>query len=99
LEGLITGRANRVDWSFGDGSVLADSFTLTQHAWTNSGDYSVAFTAYNLDNPSGVSTNLVVHVVPLLAPTLSVGDTSGTNFRFSFFGQPGVSYEVEQTTN
>ena len=59
----------------------------------------MTFTAYNADNPTGVSTNLVLHVVPLISPQMSTGGLSGTNFSLSFHGQPGVTYVVEQTTN
>ncbi|HZL79704.1 MAG TPA: hypothetical protein VFC17_12780 [Candidatus Limnocylindrales bacterium] len=40
------------------------------YRWINSGDYIVTFTAYNNDNPAGVSTNTVIHVQPLNVPQL-----------------------------
>lgn len=95
MAGQIAGRASGVEWSFGDGVVLTNASTPVQHAWTNIGDYTVTFTAYNNDNPAGVSASLVVHVDPLLAPTISAGTLTGTNFTLSFFGQPGVSYEID----
>jgi len=99
LIGQVIGRASRLEWSFGDGPVFTNLSYLTSHAWTNPGDYTVTFTAYNAENPAGVSTNLVVHVVPLTPPLMSPGGLSGTNFSLSFPGQPGVTYVVEQTTN
>ena len=100
LAGTITGKATRAAWDFGDGSSLTNgSYVNTSHIWTNEGDYVVTFTAYNTDLPSGVSTNLTVHVVPLVAPQLFVGGLNGTNFTLSFPGQPGVAYVVEQATN
>ena len=68
------------------------------YSWTNPGDYPVTFTAFNANNPTGVTTNLIVHVIPLAAPSLVAGLTGG-NFHFSFSGQPGLSYLVEQATN
>jgi hypothetical protein len=100
LVGQVTGRTSRVGWSFGDGSVLTNvSLLTTSYAWTNAGDYTVTFSAYNTDNPAGVSTNVVITVVPLLAPALSTGPVVGNSFNLSFFAQPLVSYIVEQTTN
>ena len=99
LIGVITGLANRVDWAFGDGSVETNGSWSTAHSWTNPGDYTVTFAAFNLDHPAGVSTNLVVHVLPMISPTLAIGGLSGTNFHFSFPSQPGVIYNIDQTTN
>jgi hypothetical protein len=97
--GNVSGRAASLQWTFGDGSGVSYASYYTQHIWTNSGDYTVTFTAFNADNPSGVSTNLLVHVVPLVPPTISAGGLNGSNFSLSFPGQPGVFYAVEQATN
>jgi len=100
LNGQVTGWASRVGWDFGDGSILTNASLLnTSHIWTNAGDFTVTFTAFNTDNPGGVSTNLLVHVVPLEAPVITPGGLSGTNFSLSFPGQPGVTYVVQQATN
>lgn len=100
LNGQVTGWASRVGWDYGDGSILTNASLLsTSHVWTNAGDYTVTFTAFNADNPGGVSTNLLVHVVPLEAPIITTGGLSGTNFSLGFPGQPGVTYMVEQATN
>lgn len=100
LTGTVSGRAARVAWDFGDGSVLTNaSYVNTSHIWTSPGDYLVTFTAYNVDNPSGVSTNLGVHVAPLVAPVISPNGLVGTNFNLSFPGQPGITYIVEQSSN
>jgi len=99
LTGLVNGRATRVDWTFGDGSVDPDSSWSANHAWTNPGDYTVTFTAFNLDFPAGVSTSLVAHVLPMNWPSLGIDGLSGGVFHYSFPTQPGVIYNVEQTTN
>ena len=99
LTGQIVGRALRLEWSFGDGLIFTNRSFVTSYKWTNPGDYTVTFTAFNTDNPSGVSTNLLVHVVPLESPALSVGGLSNTTFGLLFMGQPGVTYVVDQTTN
>jgi hypothetical protein len=100
LTGFVTGRASHVTWDFGDGSVLTNaSFLNYSHSWSNPGDYTVTFTGYNADYPAGVSTNTLVHVIPLVPPSLTQAALSGTTFNLSFPGQPGVTYVVEETTN
>jgi hypothetical protein len=100
LWGSYTGRVSRVAWDFGDGSVLTNvSHVSYWHIWTNAGDYTLTFTAFNTDYPAGVSTNLVLHVVPLASPAISVGGLNGTSFSLSFASQYGVTYVVEETTN
>jgi len=99
LTGEIMGSASRMEWSFGDGPTYTNLSYFTLHQWTNPGDYTVTFTAFNADYPGGVSTNLLVHVVPLESTALSVGGLSKTTFQLSFAGQPGVTYVVEQATN
>jgi hypothetical protein len=96
--GIITGRASQVEWSFGDGPAITNSSVSKSHQWTNSGDYTVTFTAYNNDNPAGVSTNIVVHVLPPDAPQLqSVLLTN--NFQFQFAGQLNANYTIQYATN
>jgi hypothetical protein len=102
LTGQITGRAAGLEWSFGDGTILTNVSYFTSHAWTNTGDYSVVFTAFNTDNPVGVSTNLLVHVLPLVQPWLqpaSFSVLSTGNFQFQFNGQADAVYTVQVATN
>jgi len=100
LAGQVFGRATRVAWSFGDGSTLTNaSYLLTSHQWTNAGDYIVTFTAFNIDNPAGVSTNLTVHVIPIVPPSLSAVGLSTTGFSLAFPSQAGAYYVLEKTTN
>jgi hypothetical protein len=101
LAGQITGRAAGLEWSFDDGTILTNVSYFTSHAWTNTGDYSVVFTAYNTDNPGGVSTNLVVHVLPLAQPWLETASFSMSpdGFQFQFNGQADAIYTVQVATN
>jgi parallel beta-helix repeat protein len=100
LTGTVSGRAARLGWDFGDGSAVTNaSYLVTGHAWTNPGDYNVTFTAYNGDNPAGVSTNFMVQVVPLAQPTISAISMVSNRFTLTFPLQPGPLYFVEQTTN
>lgn len=99
LTGFVNGRASQVRWDFGDGSSLTNGSSIANHSWTNAGDYTVNFTAFNLDNTNGVSTNLSVHVVPLESPIITPGVLSGKTFSVSFPGQPGVTYKVEVTAS
>jgi hypothetical protein len=96
----LTGNADRVAWSFGDGATITNNFTLgVNHTWTNTGDFNVTFTAYNADNPAGISTNALIHVALPDAPLLSTANVNATNFVLSFPVQAGVTYVVQQATN
>lgn len=92
----ITGRIARVEWSFGDGSPVTFS---SSHIWTNVGDYTLTLTAFNTDNPGGVSTNLLVHVLPPNPPLLQLATITANGFQFEFPGQESVQYWVEMATN
>ncbi len=95
--GQVSGRASRVEWDFGDGTVQTNAL-IVGHSWSMPGDYTVAFTAYNADNPNGVATNLVLKVVPPTPPVLTVTPGSNT-LTLVFPAQLSVWYVVEQTTN
>ena len=99
VHGLISGRAARLDWSFGDGPMVTNVGFSTSHTWKSAGDFQVAFTAYNADNPGGVSTNLLVHVLPLQPPLLEPGTLSSNGFQFQFGAQVNATYQVQATTN
>src|SRR5262249_24454151 len=98
--GQITGRPSHLDWSFGDGQALTNTALLgLGHSWTNVGDYSVTFTAFNTAYPQGVSTNLMVHVIPLVSPTMTGRGLDPNRFSVQFTGRAGLTYALEQTTN
>lgn len=99
LLGTVTGRATSLSWSFGDGTVATNAGFSLFHTWTNSGDYTVTLTAYNLDNPSGVSTNVLVAVDPLYPPVLGSAGVVSNSFQFTFFAQTNADYTVQYTTN
>jgi hypothetical protein len=93
------GRASRLAWSLGDGTVLTNANASVTHTWTNAGDYTITFTAFNNDSPTGVSTNLLLHVEALVPPSLLLGGHTGNNFTLTFTGQFWINYVLEQTTN
>jgi PKD domain len=97
--GLISGRVTRLEWSFGDGPTVTNISYNTFHMWTNSGDYTVTFTAYNTDNLAGVSTNLLVHISPFNPPLLQSAVLLTNGFRFQFTGQAGALYTVQFATS
>lgn len=72
---LVTGRADRIEWDFGDGVKGADGMSLW-HAWEAPGDYPVVLTAFNADHPAGVS---VTNVVNVEAPGACYVDAAGQN--------------------
>ena len=69
------------------------------HQWTNAGDYTVTFTAYNTDNPAGVSTNILFQVLPLNTPQLQSPVLLTNGFQFQFAGQWSANYTIQYTTN
>ena len=97
--GFITGHVSRVEWSFGDEPTITNSGAGISHQWTNSGDYIVTFTAYNNDNPAGVSTNTVIHVQPLNVPQLQSAALLTNGFQFQFVGQTTANYTIQYATN
>ncbi len=99
LLGASTGRASSLSWSFDDGSSLTNAGPSTFHTWTNPGNYTVTFTAYNQDNPSGVSTNISVIVDPVNSPTLQSAGVVGNSFQFTFLAQTNALYTLQYATN
>jgi len=99
FSGITTGRVSRVEWSFGDGPTITNLGVGATHQWINSGDYTVTFTAYNNNNPAGVSTNIVVNVQPLTAPQLQSSALGNNGFQFQFIAQTNANYTVQYTTN
>jgi hypothetical protein len=95
----ITGRASRVEWSFGDGPTVTNLGADASHAWTNPGDYVVGITAFNTDNPGGVSASLLFSVLPIPVPQLQSAMSAGTNFAFQFNGRWSANYTVQYATN
>jgi uncharacterized membrane protein len=69
------------------------------YAWTNAGNYTVTFTAYNNDNPAGVSASTVVEVLPLTVPELQQAAMQTNGFQFQFTGQTSANYTIQYTTN
>ena len=96
--GNFNGRASRVEWLFGDGAATTNS-GAGFHQWTNSGDYTVIFTAYNNDNPAGVSASTNIFVQPLSMPQLQAPTMLTNGFQFQFAGQMGARYTIQYTDN
>jgi hypothetical protein len=99
LYGTYQGRAAYLTWSFGDGPVYSNMDATVSHQWTNTGDYTVTFTAYNNDNPNGVSTNIVVHVQSLLPFQIQSPALLTNGFSFQFAGQASGYYNIYYATN
>jgi hypothetical protein len=97
--GQITGRAADLAWDYGDGSTATNVSYFTSHIWTNAGNYTVTFTAYNNDNPGGVSTNTTINVLPLNTPQLQLAAVLTNGFQFQFAGQSNANYTIQYTTN
>jgi hypothetical protein len=99
FQGIVTGHAAYVTWSFGDGPTSTNFGVACSHQWTNTGDYFVTLTAYNNDNPTGVSTNILIHVLLPNVPPLQSPVLLTNGFQFQFAGQWSAYYNVQYTTN
>ena len=99
LYGGVTGRVAYVTWSFGDGPTSTNFGVNSSHTWTNVGDYTVTFTAYNTDNPAGVSTSTLIHVLLPDVPQLQSPVLATNGFQFQFAGEWDANYTVQYTTN
>ncbi len=97
FSGIITGHASRVVWLFGNGPTIMYGASM-MHQWTNSGDYTVTVTAYNNDNPVGVSASVVVHVLAPI-PLLQSPMVTTNAFWFQFNSVSNVNYTIQDTTN
>ena len=97
--GQITGRAAGLAWAWSDGSTATNVSYFTSHSWTNAGNYTVTFTAYNNNNPGGISTNMVIDVLPLTTPQLQLAAVLANGFQFQFTGQSNANYTIQYTTN
>jgi parallel beta-helix repeat protein len=95
----ISGRANALLWDFGDGSTASNLSFNASYTWANTGDYIVRATAFNNDNPSGVSDSLPVKVVPVQAPLVASMNRWDQFFSLQFPSQPGLHYELQACTN
>ena len=62
LTALVDGRTTASVWNFGEGLVVSNRL-YASHAWTIPGDYPLILSAYNEDNPGGISATVTVHVV------------------------------------
>jgi hypothetical protein len=99
LTGVVTGRATHLDWSFGDGVLATNTSFMAYHTWSNTGDYTVTLTAYNTDNPGGVSATQVVNVSLPAQPVLQGPVIVTNSMQFTFAMQAGVTYVTEVATN
>ncbi len=99
FQGIITGHAASVAWSFGDGPAVTNFGVTEIHYWTNTGIYTVTFTAYNNDNPAGVSTNATVFVSQPIAPQLQMPALLTNGFELAFAGQSNTYYTIQYATN
>lgn len=98
FSGSYNGRASSSSWLFGDGQMTTNS-SASNHSWTNPGLYTITYTVFNNDNPSGVSATTGIQVLPLIAPQLRSPVLLTNGFQFQFAGQTNANYTVQYATN
>ena len=97
--GWVTGHVARLDWSLGDGTIVTNAGWGLSYTYTNAGDFTVTSTAFNNDNPTGVSTSIPVEVLPLVQPALLSSGVTNNAFRYGFAAQYGAKYTIQYATN
>ncbi|HON07100.1 MAG TPA: choice-of-anchor Q domain-containing protein, partial [Verrucomicrobiota bacterium] len=70
-EGLITTNI----WDFGDGTIITNQAYVT-HRFATAGTYVVRIIGYNNSNPEGITTEVVVEVVPEVIIYVDAGSTN-----------------------
>jgi PKD repeat protein len=96
---VFDGRASGLQWDFGDGTIETNSSFVTTHVWTNPGDYILKATVFNSDHPAGIAATASVHVMTISAPTVSGPTISNGSLSLEFASQPGLTYQLQSTTN
>ena len=99
LHGQVTGRAARLAWDFGDGTTTTNVGYFTSHTWSTAGVYTVTLTAYNTDNPGGVSCTVPIHVLPITQPPLAAVSWTTNGFQVQFPAQSNLMYTLQRATN
>ena len=95
----VTGRASRIQWGYGDGVVVTNGSWRSDHAFAQPGIFQVTITAFNLDRPEGVSTNVTVLIYPVLPPEIRYLTKTENGTMLVFHGQDGQLYELQGSTN
>lgn len=99
LSGQITGRAAWLAWDFGDGTTATNAGYFTSHTWSAPGVYSVKLTAYNTDNPAGVSCAEPLKVLAIAQPPLAAVSWTTNGFQAQFPAQSNLTYTLQWATN
>ncbi len=74
---IITGKPVSNYWSFGDGVSAVNNY-ITEHSFDIAGEYQVILSAFNIDNPAGVSATVTVNIVELNNATYYVSKSNTT---------------------
>jgi len=74
---IIDGKPVSNYWTFGDGSSSSDTCFIN-HSFSPAGEYEVILSAFNDDNPAGVSATVMVNIVNLDNATYYVNKANTT---------------------
>lgn len=75
LDGQILGNASAIRWEFGDGTIESNRL-FTSHQWALPGNYTVVLRAYNNDNPSGITAQVLVRVASTFTYYVDINSTN-----------------------
>ena len=71
----INGRPTQSRWDFGDGTVITNQ-PITSHVWSKEGEYSLVLTAYNEENPNGIESSIIIHILSNAVHYVSLDSTN-----------------------
>ena len=74
---IIKGNPISNYWSFSDGEFYSDK-CIVKHSYPTAGKYKVILSAFNLDNPAGVTATIMVNIVELKDATFYVNKANTT---------------------
>ena len=74
---IIDGKPSSNCWAFGDGDSVANKY-IASHSFAGAGDFEVILTAFNFDNPLGVSATVMVNIVDYDSSTYYVNKANTT---------------------
>ena len=81
--GQISGHATANRWDFGDGTIVSNQSSIS-HSWAAAGNYMVTFTAFNSDNPAGISASVTIFILQNPVYFVSLNNTNPVPPYFSW---------------
>ncbi len=95
ISGSIAGHQTLSVLDFGDGTTVSNQLSAT-HAWASGGNYTITLTAYNADNPGGVSASIMVQAA---ANPISYAAQGNPNPVFPYNSWATAATDIQDAVN